>query len=227
MPTDAATAPGSTRPPRGSTPTRLLDAAERLFAARGYANTSVRDITHEAACNIAGINYHFGGKDQLYREVYARRLAALREARLAVLREVVAREGGLPSLEAVLGAFAASFLSPLSSRGEGRTLVDLMVRELAEPHLPRRMFQQLYAEPVQRALADAMVATTPGLGADEARASATSFVAQLVHQVHAARRNGASPCHPTCAEALARHIRHIVRFSAAGVRACALRGTLP
>jgi len=227
VPTATAAATGSIRVPRGSTPTRLLDAAERLFAARGYANTSVREITREAACNIAGINYHFGGKDQLYREVYARRLAALRDARLGALREVTTREAGRPSLEAVLEAFASSFLLPLSSRGEGRTLVDLMVRELAEPHLPLRMFRQLYAEPVQRALADAMMAATPGLGLDEAKASATSLVAQLVHQVHVGRRDSPSAGQPTCPETLARNIRHIVRFSAAGVRACASRGTLP
>jgi len=60
---------------------RLLDASEGLFASRGYAATSVRDITTEAGCNLAAINYHFGSKHNLYREVFRRRLATTRRAR--------------------------------------------------------------------------------------------------------------------------------------------------
>ena len=41
---------------------RLLETAERLFSQRGYAVTSVRDITAEASCNVAAVTYHFGGK---------------------------------------------------------------------------------------------------------------------------------------------------------------------
>ena len=68
------------------TRTRLLDTAECLFAERGFAGTSVRDITADAGCNLAAVNYHFGGKQNLYREVFRRRLAALREQRLASIR---------------------------------------------------------------------------------------------------------------------------------------------
>ncbi|MHC4996593.1 MAG: TetR family transcriptional regulator [Planctomycetota bacterium] len=39
------------------TPARLLDAAEALFARKGYAATSVRDITQAAGCNVASVNY--------------------------------------------------------------------------------------------------------------------------------------------------------------------------
>jgi AcrR family transcriptional regulator len=53
---------------------RLLDAAEKLFCLRGYEGTSIRDITAEAGCNIAAVNYHFNGKDQLYQEMFRRRL---------------------------------------------------------------------------------------------------------------------------------------------------------
>ena len=49
-----------------STRDRLLQAAERLFARQGYEATSVRDITAAAECNVASVNYHFGGKNKLY-----------------------------------------------------------------------------------------------------------------------------------------------------------------
>lgn len=46
---------------------RILLAALRLFVARGYAGTSVRDIAHEAGVNVAAIAYYFSDKAGLYR----------------------------------------------------------------------------------------------------------------------------------------------------------------
>jgi AcrR family transcriptional regulator len=42
---------------------RIMKAAERLFAERGYDGTSVRAIVAKARVNQAAINYHFDGKD--------------------------------------------------------------------------------------------------------------------------------------------------------------------
>ena len=47
------------------TPTRILEAAERLFLQHGFAATSMRMITAEAEVNLAAVNYHFGSKDAL------------------------------------------------------------------------------------------------------------------------------------------------------------------
>lgn len=44
---------------------RILDAAKRLFAERGYDATSVRQICEEAGANVALVSYHFGGKEKL------------------------------------------------------------------------------------------------------------------------------------------------------------------
>ena len=46
---------------------KLLAAAIESFGHHGFAGTSIRDIAATAGVNIAGIAYHFGGKDQLYR----------------------------------------------------------------------------------------------------------------------------------------------------------------
>ena len=60
-------------PPERDRPTSHANvsskAAERLFADRGYEETSIRAIVAKARVNQAAINYHFGGKDGLYREV--------------------------------------------------------------------------------------------------------------------------------------------------------------
>ena len=62
---------------------RILDAAEPLFAARGFAGTSVRDVTESAGANLGAVNYHFRSKEGLYAEVFARRAARFREPMLA------------------------------------------------------------------------------------------------------------------------------------------------
>jgi len=50
---------------------RLLDAGRELFAARGYAAVTVREITARARVNQAMVSYYFGGKEGLYGEVLA------------------------------------------------------------------------------------------------------------------------------------------------------------
>jgi AcrR family transcriptional regulator len=44
---------------------RILDAAEQLFAEKGFAETSLRLITSKAGVNLAAVNYHFGSKKAL------------------------------------------------------------------------------------------------------------------------------------------------------------------
>jgi AcrR family transcriptional regulator len=54
-----------TRPPPDSRH-KLVEAAIAEFGRKGLEGTSTRDIARRAGVNIAGIAYHFGGKDQLY-----------------------------------------------------------------------------------------------------------------------------------------------------------------
>ncbi len=49
---------------------RLLDAALALFAEKGFAKTSTREIALAAQVNIASISYYFGDKAGLYRAVF-------------------------------------------------------------------------------------------------------------------------------------------------------------
>lgn len=56
---------------------RILDAAEALFAERGFAETSLRTITSTAGVNLAAVNYHFGSKKALIQAVFERFLEPL------------------------------------------------------------------------------------------------------------------------------------------------------
>jgi AcrR family transcriptional regulator len=60
----------------------LLDHATDAFAENGFDRASVRDITGRATVNQAAINYHFGGKEALYREILRLAVAAFTDASL-------------------------------------------------------------------------------------------------------------------------------------------------
>jgi AcrR family transcriptional regulator len=199
------------------TRTRLLDTAECLFAERGFAGTSVRDITADAGCNLAAVNYHFGGKQNLYREVFRRRLAALREQRLASIRTT---HEGMGSLEAVLAAFAGAFFEPLLQRGRSRSVLDLLQREMLDPQLPPDLYRSEFVEPINGALVSAMMRAMPDLDIRSARICAISVIGQLVQLAQRIRRARLQP-RADDVPPLKETVAHIVRFSAAGVRACA------
>src|SRR6516162_8697266 len=45
---------------------QIIDKAVELFGSKGFDNTSVRELCHEAGINIAMINYYFGSKEKLF-----------------------------------------------------------------------------------------------------------------------------------------------------------------
>ncbi|ASP40975.1 TetR family transcriptional regulator [Bacterioplanes sanyensis] len=57
----------------------ILNAAEELFSERGFAETSLRNITTKANVNLAAVNYHFGSKKSLIQAVFARFLTPFSE----------------------------------------------------------------------------------------------------------------------------------------------------
>lgn len=194
---------------------RLLDAAERLFAQHGLAATSVREITAEAGANLAAVNYHFGGKHRLYVESFRRRLGVLREQRLATITATLAAASGPPRIETLLTAFAESFLEPLLDADCGRSLMRMIQREMLDPELPEGMFEGELTGPVRAALAEGILAIDPAIPADHVRLSVESFIAQLLHLARTLHRAGSS----AATAGVRTQIEHIVRFSAAGIRA--------
>ena len=88
-----------------TTAQRILDAAERLFAASGYDGVSLRMITREAGVELALANYHFGPKLDLFRAVVRRRAEALNTERMTALTAL----GPQASIEELIEAFTAPF----------------------------------------------------------------------------------------------------------------------
>jgi AcrR family transcriptional regulator len=68
----------------------IMKAATQLFAALGYDGTSTRQIADAAGLNIATVNYHVGGKRELYLAVMER----AHQAERAALETALARLPG-------------------------------------------------------------------------------------------------------------------------------------
>lgn len=106
--------------PARTTHDKILDAAERLFARRGFYGVSIRDITAAAGVDVALVNYHFGRKLELFAAVLERRAAILNELRLARLEECRRRAAPkLPSVEDIIDAFTHPLLERSARGGPG------------------------------------------------------------------------------------------------------------
>jgi AcrR family transcriptional regulator len=197
---------------------RLLHAAEELFPEKGFDGTSVRELAAAADCNIASVNYHFGGKEKLYVELWRRYLIRMRETRLAAIQRVMQSEPAEYALENLLRAFANAFLEPLIDQSRAQRFTKLMAREMLDRHLPADMFVEEVIVPTLTAMRQAFARICPDLDSSRVRLVVYSIVAQLLHAVHmkGAFEHTNNPDFPKFD--LSETIEHVVRFSAAGIR---------
>src|SRR5271170_3788930 len=121
---------------------RILKAAERLFAERGYDATSVRVIVAKARVNQAAVNYHFAGKEGLYRDVLRTAFRALTEHQLAH-----AEEAKTSSREQALFEFVRRQLQPLTARDEFSRYMRIFNWETARPTAVFRKLMREEAAP--------------------------------------------------------------------------------
>lgn len=105
---------------KNDTKNRILDAAEVLFAERGFSDTSLRLITGEAEVNLASVNYHFGSKKELIQAVLDRYLV-LFMPRLDERLQALLLRSNLTLVE-VFDAFVEPLLSLSEVRYNGPTL---------------------------------------------------------------------------------------------------------
>ncbi len=90
---------------RRSTRDKILDAAEAVFADKGYNGASTRDIAAAADANLGMIPYYFGSKENLLKEVIKRRALPELEERAAAVKAVLDGAGDtVPDVDAILRA---------------------------------------------------------------------------------------------------------------------------
>lgn len=150
---------GAQSPQSDSTRARIVAAAERLFAERGFAGTTMRDLTTLAGTNLAAVNYHFGSKEGLLEAVFRTYLEPLMAERLKLLDAAEGQSLGQPlPLRTIIELYVGPAVRTLSRDRAG--IPSLMSRLHQEPHpaveeLILRLTQPViarYAAAVQRTL---------------------------------------------------------------------------
>ncbi len=107
---------------------RLVEAAARLFAERGFRAVTVREICREAGANVAAVNYHFRHKMGLYEEVVRTAIDAMRDTSQALWSAGRGR-----STEERLRGYIRVYLQRLLGQGRASWIHGLMQREMADP----------------------------------------------------------------------------------------------
>ena len=116
-------------------PARLLKAARKLFADRGLAATSIRELAQEAGVNIAAVNYHFGDKEQLYLETLRfcyRSCGVLNERGNQILERAINQDTQQAAQNGIR-QYIRELMHALVFTEDGRLQAKLMFREMSDP----------------------------------------------------------------------------------------------
>lgn len=201
------------------TRSRIIAAAERLFADGGEEATSLRAITRAADVNVAAIHYHFGGRDDLLRAILDRKLGPLNARRLDLLDEAVAAHGEPVPVDALLRAFLRpdlELVARLREAGQVR-FCQFMGRAYSQPSPTVAGFMQVQFEPVARRLYPLLARTLPDVPTGQLEVRMWLVVA-VVTALFAAATPPSEPG-PVGTDDLDEQLTRLVAFLAPGLAA--------
>jgi len=196
---------------------KLLAAAARVFAAKGYHDTRVMDICKLAGANVASVNYYFDGKAELYAEAW----------RDAFNKSIATYppDGGIPLSASAEERLRGQILALIQRIMDPDSLdFDIVHREMANPTGLLSEVMRRSIEPLRQRLT-AVVRDLLGKGATERQIQLCEMsihsqcFGPLMHERH--RHNGPKehkgpgpfPRGITCSVM----VDHIFRFSLAGI----------
>ena len=210
----------------GRTKERLLAAASRLFAERGFQATSVREIAERAGTNIASGNYHYGSKKALYLEV-------LREQFRNIQSELRRRGASPPpaklstlSREELIQVFRSRVQAMLEiTLGPPPSLhATLMHREMCDPSEALPVIAAEFIAPMTAEMGEIILHLFPGLQDEDIQRCVYSVAGQAMFYRFAMpallHMQGRTKYPPGFARAIA---EHIAEFSLAGAKQIAER----
>ncbi len=159
---------------------RILRSASMIFGKKGYKDATIRMIAQAAQVNVAAINYHFQGKEGLYRDVLED-VFCTGFSRFPATLDV----GTDADPEQRLRAFIRGMFYRLQSRegwgglsGQGR----LIAREMLNPSPAFSLILDRYIKPQKDLLLAIIVdimQTNPG--PDKLRSCTVSIIGQCIY----------------------------------------------
>jgi len=213
---------------------KLLDAAENLFADNGLEAVSIRDIATAAEVNVAAVNYHFQGKDNLYVEVLRQVMKRKQSRYVEALNQEMAQ--GSFDLEYLLRTFYRSHFEDTLKHRSGGNFLKLLVREVHHGSTVSIPLMKEFIFPMWEHLAGAIMKAVPALSEDQIHWIIGSLHGQLIHFTMRWHKSQCSCPHDTAPQTVQelfpsladdvdtyidRAVDHITRFSVAGIEAMA------
>ncbi|MEC9343705.1 MAG: TetR/AcrR family transcriptional regulator [Pseudomonadota bacterium] len=196
---------------------RILDAAERVFAERGFEGATIRDIASLAGVQVGLVHHHGGGKEALFGLVVMRRARDLSQQRLSVL---AARKADGPlDLAAVLACFFGPYLEKAASGPQWLAYARIVAHVSADPRWSAITYECF--DPTAGVFIDAIAALFPD--ADRRRIAAgfvysvSAMLALLTSRWRVDALAAAGPA-PDAAD-LEEALDELVAYCAAGIEA--------
>jgi AcrR family transcriptional regulator len=156
---------------------RLLDAAEQVFAEKGFKAASIREICKRAEANVAAVNYYFGDKERLYIE-------AVKYAHRCCTQGMPFPEWqpGTPAVEKLrdfIHVMVTRMMQPVSVES-----TQLMMRELAQPTAACVEVVREYIQPIASILIGILTELLPSSTERQRALVAFSIVGQPLFYRH-------------------------------------------
>ncbi|MFN7340208.1 MAG: TetR/AcrR family transcriptional regulator [Opitutia bacterium] len=202
---------------QAATRERILSRAGALFARQGLDGLGIRQLAREAKVNIAAVNYHFGSKQALFREVCLLHLRAINAERVALLDALEARRGRVAAAEIL-----AAHLGPVVRFARGGDPANLLFMRLVMAQIARRdpaLQSALAAEgkPVLDRVLGLLARALPRASTADLRLGLAQIIGSTTHLLmNEELERAARAARPLSAEAL---LGRLVAHGVAGLRA--------
>jgi AcrR family transcriptional regulator len=162
--------------------TAILQAAEKLFAARGYHGVSIRDIADAAGVPLALVGYYYGPKLSLYHAIF-RAHAAYIDVRLQSLKQAQQQAGPEGLLTDIVRAFALPVLQ-VAAQPAGRDFLRLLSRGMSDQlEEDEPIIRELF-DPLAHAFIDAIALAMPGATRSQAAWCYQFALGAVLHHVN-------------------------------------------
>ena len=116
---------------------QIIASAQKLFALRGYDATSIRDICQDADVNVAMVNYYFGSKEGMFREMVEQKASFMRGK-----LEALVADKSLRSIEKI----EIAIINQVNRMFQHRSFTLVVIREMSKErgNSLREVLQELF-----------------------------------------------------------------------------------